>query len=100
IELQRRAVIDGDWAPYLDDLRKQGVTYAQMGVTFLAWYDVLAIYRDTIRSKLAKLTAEDWPRAIRIADGMNRWIDIAMGQIGDAYLAAKESIIARQQEAI
>ena len=27
---QRAAFIDGNWAPYLDDLRKQGIAYANI----------------------------------------------------------------------
>src|SRR6476620_4483995 len=59
LELQRHAIVDGDWAPYLQDLHQQGVQYARMGVTFLAWYDVLAIFRETIRKRLAGLVRAD-----------------------------------------
>ena len=100
LELQRRAIVDGDWAPYLQDLHHQGVQYAKMGVTFLAWYDVLAIFRETIRKRLADMVRRDAEHATAVADGMNRFVDIAMSHIGDAYLAAKEQIIVRQQEAI
>src|SRR5213078_2229049 len=47
-ERQRAAMVDGNWAPYLDYLRKQGIAYANMGVTFVAWYDIIAIYRELI----------------------------------------------------
>ena len=99
-ELQRKAIVDGEWAPYLEDLRTQGVQYARMGVTFLAWYDVLAMFRETVRGMLMELARADLSRAQRIGDGMNRFIDIAMGHIGEAYLAAKEQIIAQQQQSI
>ena len=99
-ELQRKAIVDGDWAPYLEDLRTQGVQYARMGVTVLAWYDVLAMFREVVRGMLMDLARTDLARAQRIGDGMNRFIDIAMGHIGEAYLAAKEQIIAQQQQSI
>ena len=96
---QRTAMVDGDWAPYLDDLRKQGIAYANMGVTFVAWYDIIAIYRELIRLKLINsgLAQEEM---VRVGDGLNRSIDIAMSHLGEAYLAAKEQIIVSQQEAI
>src|SRR6185369_12020524 len=45
---QRAAAIDGNWAPYLEDTRAQGMVYAKMGVSFVAWYDVIAIYRELV----------------------------------------------------
>lgn len=97
---QRLAAVDGDWAPYLDDLRQQGLSYARMGVSFVAWYDVIAIYRELIRRRLFELARVDMARGGRVSDGMNRMIDIAMSHLGEAYLAAKEMIITQQQESI
>jgi rsbT co-antagonist protein RsbR len=98
-ERQRGAIIDGNWAPYLDDLRQQGIAYANMGISFVAWYDIIAIYRDLIRQQLfdAKMDRDEM---LMVSEGMNRAIDIAMSHLGEAYLAAKEQIIAKQQAAI
>lgn len=99
-ERQRLAFVEGNWAPYLEDLRAQGMAYAKMGVTFVAWYDIIAIYRELIRARLVELYRSDPDRAALAGDGMNRAIDIAMSHLGEAYLAAKEQIITQQQEAI
>ncbi|HTL37318.1 MAG TPA: STAS domain-containing protein [Kofleriaceae bacterium] len=96
---QRAAFVDGNWAPYLDDLRKQGIAYANMGISFVAWYDIIAIYRDLIRQRLID-TKLDRDAMLQVGEGMNRAIDIAMSHLGEAYLAAKEQIISTQQEAI
>jgi rsbT co-antagonist protein RsbR len=98
-ERQRAAMLEGNWAPYLDDLRQQGIAYANMGISFVAWYDIIAIYRDLIRQRLvdAKLDRDEM---VKVSEGMNRAIDIAMSHLGEAYLAAKEQIISKQQEAI
>jgi rsbT co-antagonist protein RsbR len=100
LDLQRTAYLKGDWAPYLEDLREQGVTYAKMGVSFIAWFDVIAIYRDVIRRRLLPLGQTDYARASKISNGLNRAVDIAMAHLGEAYLSAKEQIIAEQQAAI
>jgi len=97
---QRAAAVDGNWAPYLEDLRVQGMTYAKMGVSFIAWFDVIAIYRELLRRRLLVLAKESMTRATDVGNGMNRFLDIAMGHLGEAYLAAKEQIIAQQAEAI
>jgi rsbT co-antagonist protein RsbR len=97
---QRKALVDGDWAPYLEDVRTQGVQYARAGVSFVAWYDIIAIYRETIRRRLVELAKQDPARAATVAEGLNRMIDMAMSHLGEAYLAAKEHIITQQQAAI
>lgn len=99
-ELQRTAMLEGNWAPYLDDLRVQGINYAKMGISFIAWYDVIAIYREHIRRHVVTLAQQDLNKASQVSEGMTRLLDIAMSHIGEAYLAAKEQIIAQQQEAI
>jgi len=100
MERQRQAIVDGNWTPYLEDTRAQGTQYARAGVSFVAWYDIIAIYREAIRRRLVKLAKQDPDQAGRVAEGMNRWIDIAMSHLGEAYLDAKEKIIKHQQEAI
>jgi len=100
LERQRQAIVENNWGPYLEDTRAQGTQYARAGVSFVAWYDIIAIYREAIRRRLIELAQKDPARAGRVAEGMNRWIDIAMSHLGEAYLAAKENIITKQQEAI
>jgi rsbT co-antagonist protein RsbR len=97
---QRAAIVDGNWAPYLQDLHTQGAQYARMGVSFVAWYDIIGIYREAIRQRLLPIVKTDVERGMRVADGMTRFLDFAMAHLGESYLAAKEQIIATQQEAI
>jgi len=99
-ERQRLAAVDGNWTPYLEDTRQQGTTYAKMGVSFIAWYDVIAIYREAIRQRLMDLANQDIRKAQLVGNGMNRMLDVAMSHLGEAYLAEKERIISDQQEAI
>jgi rsbT co-antagonist protein RsbR len=98
--LQRAAIIDDAWQPYLDDLYAQGEQYARMGVSFFAWYDVIATYRDVIRRRLREVASADVERASTIGDGMNCFIDLAMSHLGDAYLRTKERIIAAQASSL
>src|SRR5205823_1133787 len=59
-----------------------------------------SLYRKAIRVRLAALSREDPKKSALAADGMNRFLDIAMGAIGEAYLSEKERLIGQQQEAI
>jgi len=100
LALQRSAIIDGNWAPFLEDLSAQGAGYARTGISFIAWYDVIAIYREAMRRRLAPIIANEPERGIKIGEGMTRFLDLSMAYIGEAYLATKEQIIATQSEAI
>jgi len=99
-ERQKKAIVGGDWAPYLEDVRAQGAQYARAGVSFVAWYDIIAIYREAIRLRLAQLAERVPARATRVSEGLSRLVDIAMSHLGEAYLDAKEQIILQQQDAI
>lgn len=100
VALQRAAILEGRWDAYLEDLTAQGVGYAKMGVSFGAWFDVIAAFRDLLRARLTELAKHDLERAALAAEGMHRLLDVAMATIGQAYLQAKEEIIRDQQEAI
>lgn len=100
LSTQRAALLDGNWESYLADLYAQGVMYAKQGMSFSAWLEIISVYRNAIRHRLAPLAREDMERATMIGSGLNRFMDIGIAGIGEAYLATKEEIITRQQEAI
>ncbi len=100
LDLQRAALLDGRWEPYLADLHQQGMAYAQVGASFASWFEILAAFRASMRRRLGEIARQDLDRATRIGEAMTRYLDLAMGYIGEAYLATKEQIIREQQEAI
>lgn len=99
-ELQRLALVEGKWQPYVDDLRVQGITYARAGISFSAWLPVFTSFRDAMRPRFLAMAQKDPKRIERAMDGMDRLLDIAVGLLGEAYVAAKEQIIEKQQQAI
>jgi hypothetical protein len=52
--LQRGAFVDGDWAPYLSDLKQQGASYARMGVELDDWFRLVTAYRDILLPRLPR----------------------------------------------
>src|SRR5574339_405068 len=44
-ELQRNAIFSGDWEPDLKHLQAQGMGYAQAGLSFHAWFELIAAFR-------------------------------------------------------
>ena len=54
-KLQRAAILEGKWAPYLESLRKQGAHYARSGVSYGAWFELFAAMREVVHAELAEL---------------------------------------------
>jgi rsbT co-antagonist protein RsbR len=100
LAMQRQAILNNDWAGYVENLTSQGIGYAQMGISFSVWFRVIAAFRTAMVPRIAAVAREDLERANSVTAGMNCLLDLAMGTIGDAYLLAKEDIIRSQQEAI
>lgn len=98
--LQRAAIEDGEWEPYLAKLRQDGSNYAKMGIRFGAWYELLRAVRGVFADAIDEAYPEDPQDRAAAMTGLVRFIDIAMAEIGEAYIETKQDIIRSQQEAI
>ena len=99
-ELTRRAIVDGDWEPYLTNLKTQGSTYAQGGLSFAAWFRITSAFRPHIVRHMLAAFGADTQRLIRAIDALDRLVDLILAVIGESYLERKEHIIALQREAM
>jgi signal transduction histidine kinase len=97
-ELLRRAMVEGEWEPYFANLRSQGAFYARMGLTFRGWYEVVSAFRQLVVPDLLDTYRKSPQRLFAAILAMSRFIDVAMENIGEAYLSTKEEIISRQNE--
>ena len=99
-ELSRRAIVDGEWDPYLENLRGQGVMYATGDLPFSSWFHILQAFRPLVYPRLLEAYGDDPERLLGALLGMDRFIDNALAVIGEEYLAAKERIINEQEEIV
>jgi rsbT co-antagonist protein RsbR len=99
LEGQRAALVEGKWGPHLERLKAQGTTYAKAGLSFGAWFHVLRIFREGIHAALLE-DGQPADGAMRLVRAMDRWLDVSMKAIGQAYLDTKEQTISQQQTAI
>ena len=99
-ELMREAAVEGQWEPYLAHLRSEGIRYAQAGLSFRAWFELVGGFRRLLRPHLVSAYASDPRRLDAVTDAMDRFVDLAMATVGEAYLEAKQEQIHAQQEAI
>jgi hypothetical protein len=99
-EATRGAVERGEWQGYLDYLRTQGTAYAEMGLSFGAWFRIVSAFRPHMTRHLIGAYGGETSQLMRALDGMDRFLDLALSTIGDAYLTRQSEVIARQREAM
>lgn len=92
-KLQRGALVEGKWGPYLEDLRQQGAIYAQMGMKFSDWYRILGPTR-----KLLVPVILARPDGDRILRALSTFVEIVMAELGDAYVVAMQAQVLRTEE--
>ena len=97
-EIQRNAIFEDNWEPYLRNLQRQGMQYAQSGLSFHAWFEIVGSFRRFMVPYLLNAFGEEPERLLTTIHGMDALLDIAMSGIGEAYLETKQQLI-RQQEA-
>jgi hypothetical protein len=44
--LQKDAILNDNWEPYINNQIEQGIIYARMGLDFRSWYEVVALFRN------------------------------------------------------
>ena len=97
--LQKDAIINDNWTPYIDYQIKQGIVYAKMGLDFKSWYEVVVLVKNYMRPYLHKEYGGS-EKLYSSINGMNRLMDIAMSVIGEAYLEEKQEIILEDRKKI
>lgn len=99
-ERQRRAIYNGEWEPYLKNLREQGMRYAQTGLSFSAWFEIISMFRKLMRPYLLHRFGEDPSRLLGAMNGADLLIEIVMSVIGESYLETKQQLIHEQETMI
>lgn len=97
---QEQALVHGNWMPLYEQLTQQGRMYAELGVPFASWFELLSWFRQEMRTVLSDLAQKDLSLALLAGDGLTRYVDASLARLGEAYLGAKETLIQRHQEAI
>jgi len=100
LRLQHRAIYDGEWEPYLKSLQLQGRHYAQAGLSFHAWFEIVASFRRYTVPYLLEAYDQSAERLISAMNGVDTLIEITMSVIGESYLESKEQLIREQEKAI
>jgi PAS domain S-box-containing protein len=89
--------IDGAWGPYEAELRVQGATYALVGISFGAWYDLIGAFKNEMVPMLIEELGGEPARLAAALRTMHRFVDRTMVLIAGQYLETKEKRLAEQR---
>jgi PAS domain S-box-containing protein len=99
-EIQQNAILHQDWEPYLTNLQQQGMNYARGGLSFRAWFELIAVFRRVMMPYLVNTYGNSTELLLSAMNGMDTLIDIALRGIGEAYLETKQQLIREQEAAV
>lgn len=99
-DLMGRALREGEWKPYLEDLRTQGATYAQSGMEFSGWFDIVTLFQGALLPRIIQKWSGDPSRLSAIILADTRFMGIVLRVIGEEYLLIKDEASRRRQAAI
>jgi PAS domain S-box-containing protein len=99
-DLQRNAIFHNDWEPYLKNLQRQGMGYAQAGLSFHAWFEIIGAFRKYMTPHLLDTFSGSPHRLLFAIHGMDVLIDITLNVIGEAYLETKQQLIRHQEDTV
>lgn len=88
----------GDWSSYREHLQKQGALYAQAGVRFADWCDLIRLMQRMITPSLIAALHAEPDRLAEALDAMALFYDRAIAEIGESFVRAKEAALRREQE--
>lgn len=97
---QRHAVYQGEWKPYLENLWEQGSQYAQAGIPFRSWFELVSAFRRLVRPHLFNAFGETPRRLLAAMAGADMFIELVMSVLGESYLDTKQSLIMQQEKQI
>ena len=97
--LQKDAVFNNNWKPFIEYQIQQGIIYAKMGLDFGSWYEIVTMVKNYIRPLLHQKYKDD-ETLFSSLTGMNLFMDIAMSIIGEAYIQEKNEIINEEKRKI
>src|SRR4030095_10751132 len=92
-EIQKNAIFQDDWEPYLQNLQRQGMGYAHAGLSFHAWFEIVGAFRKYMTPYLLHAFGEEPERLLSAINGMDNLLDTTMSVIGEAYLETKQQLI-------
>jgi len=86
----RRALVEGDWAPYLGQLRELGVRYAELGVGFSDWYSAVRVFQLRLFPALIEEYGAAPARLTAAISAATEFLDFSNTLVAETYVATRQ----------
>jgi signal transduction histidine kinase len=97
-KVQRLAVFEDDWEPFIENLVEQGGTYAHMGLSFSVWSDLTIQSSNFLLGKLKDHYGDSISESMPCARGIKIFFDFTLKVLAESFLFFKsETIVAQEQ---
>jgi signal transduction histidine kinase len=90
--LQKDAIENNNWRPYIEYQIQQGIMYAKMGLDFKSWFEIVGLARTYLTPYLQKEYGNSHQLLVAL-NGLNIFMDIGMGILSEAYMQEKNAEI-------
>jgi PAS domain S-box-containing protein len=97
-ERLRLAITEGQWGQYEARLRKDGATYAKMGIVYSAWARLIRAYLKILYPSMVTTFSAEPARLAEAIVISQEYLDKAMTVIVESYLETKEALIRESEE--
>jgi PAS domain S-box-containing protein len=98
VERLRLAIIEGQWELYETALRREGATYAKMGVAYSSWARLVRAYLDALYPLMVETFVAEPKRLAKAIVVSQALIDRGMTIIAEEYLETKEASIRESEQ--
>jgi rsbT co-antagonist protein RsbR len=95
--LMGRAMLSGEWDPYIESIRDLGAHYARTGLEFDVWPQTILVFQRELRDRVAAALGGETQRLARCLGAMQDFIVMMLLVIGREYLSAREATIRQQR---
>jgi PAS domain S-box-containing protein len=92
-----KKLIAGDWTDYIESAQLQGAMYAQLGISFSAWYRLVRIVSSEITPLLVTAYAHEPERLSRVLIATQSFFDWAMSMLAEVYLSTKQAALEKSE---
>lgn len=94
--LQKNAIRNDAWKPFVEYQIEQGLLYSNLGLDFKSCYELVSLCKNYIVPFIAKEYGNG-NQFVSALNGMNCFLDITMGIIGEAFLHGKNLTIREEK---
>jgi PAS domain S-box-containing protein len=86
----RKAIVDDDWRPYIEQTRLLGARCVQVGVAQAAWTAVVRVFQHQLYPALVDAYAATPARLTAALDASIDFLEFSLGLIGEQYVDARQ----------